>query len=93
MALIHLEQPIRATPEELLARFESEVVGHPMFRTYVEHHEIRGHTLTFRGSAGISGVVEVTPGLMTVDLTLSGMAALTRPIVEAKLREALGRLA
>jgi hypothetical protein len=68
------------------------VVLHPSFRAFVDHYEIRGNQVTIQGTQGISGVVDVSPGLMTVDLTLSGMAAFLKPVVEAKLREALGRL-
>ena len=92
MALIHLEQPIRSDPEELLRRFEAEVVSHPTFRAFVDRYEVRGHQVTFHGASGISGVVEVSVGLIVVDLTLSGMAALMKPVVESKLREALARL-
>ena len=92
MALIHVEHPIRSTPEELLRRFEEEVVSHPMFRSFVDRYEVKGNQLTFHSTQGIDGVVEVGPGVMTVDLTLSGLASVMKPIVEAKLREALGRI-
>jgi hypothetical protein len=92
MATIHVEKPITSEPEALVRRFEAEVLPLPNFKMFVDRYEIDGSRITFEGSKGISGTVEAQPGLMIVDVALSGMAALMKPIIESKLKELLERL-
>jgi len=92
MASIHIEQPIKESPEDLLKRFEQEVLSLPNLKTFVDSYEIQGNRVTFGGSKGISGAAEATPGTLIVDVTLSGMTALMKPFIEGKLREVLSRL-
>jgi hypothetical protein len=92
MANIHVEKPITSDPEALVRRFESEVLPLPNFKMFVDSYEIDGSKITFGGSKGISGTVEAMPGLMVVDVALSGMAAFMKPIIESKLKELLERL-
>ena len=93
MSAIHIEKPITSAPEDLLKRFESEVLTLPNFKMFVDRYEINENTVTFEGSKGVSGRVEARPGLLIVDVTLSGMAALMKPFIESKLNEVLGKLA
>ena len=93
MSAIHVEKPITSAPEDLLKRFESEVLTLPNFKMFVDRYEINENTVTFEGSKGVSGRVEARPGLLIVDVTLSGMAALMKPFIESKLNEVLGKLA
>jgi hypothetical protein len=92
MATIHVEKPITSDPEALVRRFEAEVLPLPNFKMFVDSYEIVGPKITFAGSKGISGTVEAVPGLMIVDVALSGMAAFMKPIIESKLKEILERL-
>lgn len=92
MATIHVEKPIISEPEALVRRFEAEVLPLPNFKMFVDRYEIVGPRITFEGSKGISGTVEAKPGLMIVDVALSGMASLMKPIIESRLKELLDRL-
>ena len=92
MANIHVEKPIISEPEALVKRFEQEVLTLPNFKMFVDRYELNGSTVTFEGSKGISGTVEARPGLMIVDVALSGMAALMKPLIESKLKELLERI-
>jgi hypothetical protein len=93
VATIHVEQPITTEPSALIRKFEADVLSLPNFKMFVDHYEISDRTITFQGSKGVSGKVEASPGLLVVDVTLGGMAALMRPMIESKLRELLSRLA
>ena len=92
MANIHVEKPIISEPEALVKRFEQEVLTLPNFKMFVDRYELNESTVTFEGSKGISGTVEAKPGLMIVDVALSGMAALMKPLIESKLKELLERI-
>ena len=102
MANIHVEKPITSDPEALVKRFEAEVLPLPNFKMFVDSYELivlqagavlrYGSKITFGGSKGINGTVEAKPGLMIVDVALSGMAAFMKPIIESKLKELLDRL-
>jgi hypothetical protein len=92
MATIHVEKPITSEPEALVKRFEDEVLTLPNFKMFVDRYELVGSTVTFEGSKGVSGRVEAKPGLLIVDITLGGMAAFMKPLIESKLREVLARL-
>jgi hypothetical protein len=92
MANIHVEKPITSEPEALIRRFEAEVLPLPNFKMFVDRYEIVGSTISFEGSKGISGTVEAVPGLMIVDVVLSGMASLMKPLIESKLRELLEKI-
>ncbi len=92
MATIHVEQPTTQTPEEVLKKFEAEVLTLPNFKVFVDRYEIKGNTITFDGSKGFSGTVAAAPGNLIVDITLSGMATLMKPLVETKLKHVLGRI-
>ena len=92
MSTIHVETPVTTAPEELLKKFESDVLSLPNFKMFVDRYEIVGNTITFEGSKGISGTVEAKPGLLVVDVTLGAMAALMKPFIESRLKELLGRL-
>ena len=92
MANIHIEKSIVSEPEALVRRFEAEVLPLPNFKMFVDRYEIVGPKITFEGSKGISGTVEAKPGLMTVDVALSGMASLMKPLIESKLKELLERI-
>jgi hypothetical protein len=93
MATIHVEQPTSSTPEEVLKRFEAEVLTLPNFKVFVDRYEIKDNRVTFDGSKGFSGTVEAKPGNLVVDITLSGMATLMKPLVESKLKYVLEKLA
>lgn len=92
MATIHVEKPITSEPEALVKRFEAEVLTLPNFKMFVDRYELVGSTVTFEGSKGVSGRVEAKPGLLIVDVTLGGMAALMKPFIESKLNEVLDRI-
>ena len=92
MATIHVEKPITTEPSALIKKFESNVLSLPNFKMFVDRYEISEQTITFEGSKGVSGRVEARPGLLVVDVTLSAMASLLRPLIESKLKELLGRL-
>lgn len=92
MANIHVEKPITSEPEALVRRFENEVLTLPNFKMFVDRYEIEGSRISFEGSKGISGSVVAQPGLMIVDVALSGMASLMKPLIESKLKELLERI-
>ena len=92
MATIHVEKPIRTDPEVLIRKFESDVLSLPNFKMFVDRYDISGNTITFEGSKGVSGRVEVNPGLLVVDIALGAMASLMKPLIESKLKELLDRL-
>jgi len=92
MANIHVEKPITSEPQDLVRRFEAEVLSLPNFKMFVDRYEIDGSKITFEGSKGISGTVDARPGVMIVDVALSGMAALMKPFIESKLNEVLARI-
>jgi len=92
MATIHIEKPITTAPEELLKKFEADVLSLPNFKMFVDRYEITGHTITFDGSKGVSGKVEARPGLLVVDVTLGAMAALMKPFIESRLNDLLSRI-
>ena len=92
MATIHVEKPITQDPAELIKKFEAHVLSLPNFKMFVDSYQIEGNTISFSGSKGVSGKVDVTPGLMVVDVTLGAMASLMKPMIESKLKEVLDRL-
>src|SRR5262245_52562451 len=92
MANIHVEKPITSEPQDLVRRFEAEVLSLPNFKMFVDRYEIDGSKITFEGAKGISGTVDARPGVMIVDVALSGMAALMKPFIESKLNEVLSRI-
>ena len=92
MATIHIEKPITTAPEELLKKFEADVLSLPNFKMFVDRYEITGRTITFDGSKGVSGKVEARPGLLVVDVTLGAMAALMKPFIESRLNDLLSRI-
>ena len=92
MATIHVEKAITSEPATLLRRFETDVLSLPNFKMFVDRYEITDNTITFEGSKGVSGKVEVRPGLMIVDVTLGPMASLMKPLIESRLGELLARL-
>ena len=92
MATIHVERAITTEPATLVKKFETDVLSLPNFKMFVDRYEIKDGTITFEGSKGVSGRVEATTGLLVVDVTLSGMAAMMKPLIESKLKEVLDRL-
>ena len=65
----------------------------PEFAALVDHYGVEGTILTFVSSKGVTGRVEATPGLLVVDLTLSGLAVFAKTLIESKLEEALALIA
>lgn len=92
MATIHVEKPITTDPQELVRRFEANVLSLPNFKMFVDSYEIKDGEITFSGSKGVSGRVTATPGMLVVDVTLGGMASLMKPLIESKLTEVLAKL-
>ncbi len=92
MADIHIERPTSLPPEEALMKFESEVLSLPNLKMFVESYKVEGRTVTFGGSRGVSGRVEASPGKVAVDVQLSALASMMRPLIESRLNEILARL-
>ena len=92
MATIHVEKPVQTDPAALIRKFEADVLSLPNFKMFVDRYQIADGVITFEGSKGVSGRVEATPGLLVVDVTLGGMAAMMKPLIESKLRELLDRI-
>jgi putative polyhydroxyalkanoate system protein len=92
MSDIHIERPTSLSPADVRRKFEEEVLPLPEFRMFVSRHEVKGDVVTFGGSAGVGGRVEALPGKIVLDLDLSGMAAMMKPMIQSKLEELLARL-
>jgi hypothetical protein len=92
MSTIHVEHPVSSDPGELMKRFETEVLSLPNFKAFIDRYEISGNRVTFESSKGFSGTAEAVPGMLILDVELSGMAAMMKPFVESKLAEVLARI-
>ena len=92
MATIHVEKAIKSEPAALVKKFETDVLSLPNFKMFVDRYDINDGTITFEGSKGVSGRVEAKEGLLVVDVTLGGMAAMMKPLIESKLKELIDRM-
>jgi len=90
--VIHIEQPVSASPEELIRRFEAEVLTMPAFQALVDSHRIDGNRLDFASSKGFTGVAVARDGMLVVDVTLTGLSALMKPFIESRLRAILAHV-
>ena len=92
MADIHIEKKTTLAPDEILRKFESEVLTLPNLKMFVESYKMDGHTVTFGGSRGVNGRVEASPGRLIVDVELSPLASMMKGLIEGRLNEILDRL-
>ena len=89
---IRIVKAVRFPPDEVVRRLESELLGMPNLKMFIETHRVVGHTIEFGGSRGIEGSARAEDGRLVVDIRLSEMTRMMRRMIESRVGEALDRI-